>query len=698
MAPYNHEKSGKQDSSSSPQPSSSVDSRSSMTQQDTFSAASVSPIPMHNPSPAELRYNPHPLHTSARTQNSAEASAAPVNSQQQCPDWTMSEAMPNSSNGLLQMGNSVSRPAIQNKENTKKERQIAPTKKRQSAKVQQDRPKGAAVTGRRQKRLERNRESARLSRRRRKQYLEVLEERVTQLSIEMDQGRREHAGAAMETVIKKRNAIFKAEAPIEELIAKLDGGLNRTSSELTVLSTFYIQQLKSLALSPHSKFILWLTLQGDSYFRGGRAASERLSAARIGERMLLGGNDKVTPINSMWPLVCNEIGLSYDQEERVRNFQRTLLQTPTTWLDRHTSRAAGLAVEAFDSSLKAATQSIRKREQVVAKQLTPKQRLNFARWAELNSDRMKTLLKTKRDRLANEKNGKEFEVSITQHTSANLYILNHRLRKVIGTLPQNLISFNSATLKRLSRRPSFESLGQQKDDDGNLTREGSFASSGSLKSLKRSSSSLSIDDPDRPQCHQIHPEDGQREAEPLVKQELGFVQRIIPSSVLSNPASNAVPIALPPTSFHGYSKPYMTSNAATAENLFSDSRYQHDRTMQYPSTIPSLPISAGIHTPQYGTASTQQQPLFQHVQQTQPAAANATASQQNQQADNAQQEMQSRPAKVHKRKTSFLPAHLGAVPEEEFNPGDGGAEDFFMSLIDDEDWAIGEGVDMDPTA
>ena len=285
MPPYNHEKSGEQESSSSQQPSSSVDSRSSMTEQDTFSAASVSPIPLHNPSPAELRYNPHPLHSSARAQSSAEASATPVNSQQQCPDWTMSEAMPNSSNALFQMGNSVSRPAIQNKENTKKERQIAPTKKRQTAKVQQDRPKGAAVTGRRQKRLERNRESARLSRRRRKQYLEVLEERVTQLSIEMDQGRRDHAGTAMETVIQKRNAIFKAEAPIGELIKKLDGGLNRTSSELSVLSTFYIQQLKSLSLSPHSKFILWLTLQGDSYFRGGRASSERLSAARIGERV-----------------------------------------------------------------------------------------------------------------------------------------------------------------------------------------------------------------------------------------------------------------------------------------------------------------------------------------------------------------------------------------------------------------------------
>jgi hypothetical protein len=31
--------------------------------------------------------------------------------------------------------------------------------------------------------------------------------------------------------------------------------------------------------------MMWLTLQTDTYYRGGRAASERLSAARIGERV-----------------------------------------------------------------------------------------------------------------------------------------------------------------------------------------------------------------------------------------------------------------------------------------------------------------------------------------------------------------------------------------------------------------------------
>lgn len=122
---------------------------------------------------------------------------------------------------------------------------------------------------RRQKRLERNRESARLSRRRRKHYLEVLEERVTQLGHEMDQGRRDHVKEAFRVILQKL-----VEQP-----------LLRSSQELQVVATFHAQQLRSFCLPPSTKYILWLTLQCDSYFRGGRAASERLSAARIGERV-----------------------------------------------------------------------------------------------------------------------------------------------------------------------------------------------------------------------------------------------------------------------------------------------------------------------------------------------------------------------------------------------------------------------------
>lgn len=128
---------------------------------------------------------------------------------------------------------------------------------------------------RRQKRLERNRESARLSRRRRKQYLEVLETKVTELSDEMDEGRRAHVSKALTAIQLKRQDGF------------FGPNVARTSGELRMAATFRSQQMQSFCTPPSTKFILWLTLQNDAYFRGGRAASERLSAARIGERVSL---------------------------------------------------------------------------------------------------------------------------------------------------------------------------------------------------------------------------------------------------------------------------------------------------------------------------------------------------------------------------------------------------------------------------
>jgi hypothetical protein len=174
---------------------------------------------------------------------------------------------------------------------------------------------GATGTGhKKQRRLERNRLSAQLSRRRRKQYLEELEERVVRLSLNMDSGRRAHGFQAIDRISEMRQEVLaSAEAIVREIessVGRTDmdgnnrtmmlefqldnylrllenaGPLSRTDSEeLLILNSFLGQQLKSFSLPSHAKFILWLSLQGDIYYRGGRAASERLSAARIGERV-----------------------------------------------------------------------------------------------------------------------------------------------------------------------------------------------------------------------------------------------------------------------------------------------------------------------------------------------------------------------------------------------------------------------------
>mmetsp|Transcript_14555 Transcript_14555/g.26319 ORF Transcript_14555/g.26319 Transcript_14555/m.26319 type:complete len:205 (-) Transcript_14555:155-769(-) len=74
---------------------------------------------------------------------------------------------------------------------------------------------------------------------------------------------------------------------LEQQISLLAAGghLSRTSDELQIAQTFLKQQLSSLVQPTSTKFALWLSLQKDGFYRGGRSASERLSAARIGERV-----------------------------------------------------------------------------------------------------------------------------------------------------------------------------------------------------------------------------------------------------------------------------------------------------------------------------------------------------------------------------------------------------------------------------
>lgn len=309
MPPYNHEKALKQDHTSI-NTASELSARAILSEDREMSDASnAGRNAIGGASSPDQAYNPHPpisrlpLHSLPQTTDAGQVLANRTHPHFQ--GWREGEtnSLPSSTvRGVVaNQGGHAAFSNTQGKEKAKKPKSTAPARKRQSAKVV-ERPKGNSVTARRQKRLERNRESARLSRRRRKQYLEVLEDRVTQLSIETDQGRRDHAARAVQTVLEKRQNIVRNN-PLPSSLAKLDVALSRTSSELLVLSTFHMQQLKSLSLPAHSKFVLWLTLQGDAYFRGGRASSERLSAARIGERVSF-GKGIANFSYSCWCLTC----------------------------------------------------------------------------------------------------------------------------------------------------------------------------------------------------------------------------------------------------------------------------------------------------------------------------------------------------------------------------------------------------------
>jgi len=344
----------------------------------------------------------------------------------------------------------------------------------------------------------------------------------------------------------------------------LETSLSRTQPSFQVVNTFLHQQLKSLILThkqpilsaassstttsttteggtllgpllpSFTPFLLWLTLQNDNFFRGGRAQSERLSAARIGERLLHRGLYRVTPSTTaavnhnksttaaqqqhsnnnkgtvLWPLLCNEIGLSYDQEDKIRTAQRLVLQNVDLWIHRHTARATanviqsvhdviGGMTEKFERKKEAALKNEKEEEEVGESSLltilTEEQKIKFLGWAMKNQERMK--------RCAERNVGKaeievgELEVSTDRHAAANMYIIDHRLNKIKQRVPQIGAKYvHPLKLKKLGRRPCFESLGgNEKDNDAaesttKMSREKTFPSTGSLK---RSLDEMSID-------------------------------------------------------------------------------------------------------------------------------------------------------------------------------------------------------------
>ena len=374
-------------------------------------------------------------------------------------------------------------------------------------------------------------------------------------------------------------------------------------------------------------------------------------------QMLQNGNDKVTPAQSMWPLFCNEVGLSYDQEERVRNFQKGLLAAKESWLERHTAYASSLTIKSTHESLQAVGFRMGHREALVDGLLTSDQRARLVNFVTTQRASIK-------ERIGNKPSSFDgyYQTSPEQHRSGNLYVTNHRLKSVLHKIPPAAPLLIGLALKKLSRRPSFESLGlvsgdKKENEEAELSRDRSFASCGSLK---RSASEMSMDGEERPHATTISPEEAESVAIPYVESVIGHLKPIIP---VPTPAAPAVIHQMPRAPRSVSSAPVLAQPAPAAPIVYTE------------RVVVPAPVASAPQPPPHAPAAVPSASVHIHV--TAPIAPQPPQE----------------PASKHQRKSSFLPAGLNVVPEEMW-PADSVAEEFLMSLVDG-DWAIGEGVDME---
>ena len=176
--------------------------------------------------------------------------------------------------------------------------------------------------------------------------------------------------------------------------------------------------------------------------------------------MLSCGNDRVPPSHGMWPLFCNEIGLSYDQEERVRSLQKQILSASESWLNRHTATSSEFVMHSAHDATVGSSELSQSRNQRVMNILTPEQKVNFFSWVakkkETVDPQFDHLIRKLDAKLHLNKESPELEPCKDHHDAANLYIINHKLSR--RPFPQTAPIIPQASIKKLSRRPLFESL------------------------------------------------------------------------------------------------------------------------------------------------------------------------------------------------------------------------------------------------
>jgi hypothetical protein len=212
----------------------------------------------------------------------------------------------------------------------------------------------------RAKRLERNRESARKSRRRKKERLSQLEEKVNGLHNHIENARSlqiMNMNPRLQDYFVQRIVQLDTTNPsAQESLTAIFKGAGYNCEVQRAVIDFQYSKLKYMLLPRYQKFLLWLTLHEESWFLAAkeqhakreankqviRTASGKISSKQVGEELTNGSklddgtfvpppqapsanaagekaNQTALAFDSlrMWPLLCFELSISVDQEERI---------------------------------------------------------------------------------------------------------------------------------------------------------------------------------------------------------------------------------------------------------------------------------------------------------------------------------------------------------------------------------------------
>lgn len=189
-------------------------------------------------------------------------------------------------------------------------------------------PSGVESEERRARRLERNRESARLSRRRKKETLLFLGKKVQKLQDSLDKLR-----AAQVLEMESQLASIEVKNDVNQMILRY----KQHADVRKQVSIFQYNTMKETLLPQHYQFLLWISNHpADTFYTAAKDSrpkgSSKMSSKQIGEEIFSTERQqlnqrqsnrllecKTDDVNRFWPLFCYEMSFSVEQEEKFKS-------------------------------------------------------------------------------------------------------------------------------------------------------------------------------------------------------------------------------------------------------------------------------------------------------------------------------------------------------------------------------------------
>jgi len=246
--------------------------------------------------------------------------------------------------------------------------------------------RGATAEERRAQRLEKNRESARQSRQRKKDYLDELSRKVGMLQRDLFEKRATHLATATAELGAQRAALLASleplahvelsggvlpsedEAKLEAAAAALCDRYGPDSAERRAVRDFHFNQLARLLTPPHTKFMLWLIYQPEGSSSG--ISAEAATAA------------------SLWSHLCTDLGLSSEQGEKLRASLRRVAASPEAPHEVWRLCVAAVYLSRLRGALSKSAAKLQAQLEATRAILTPAQFLRYAAWVDRNRARL----------------------------------------------------------------------------------------------------------------------------------------------------------------------------------------------------------------------------------------------------------------------------------------------------------------------